>query len=85
VSWLQYLAGCPISWRCDMISKRATKSKPNTRKVVARARDLEIYSNHNKGRAKAWEGRRTGSSPARAGTGLSFHSDSAKPELIRPS
>jgi hypothetical protein len=85
VGRLQHLAGCPISWRCDMISKRATKLKPNTRKVMARARNLEIYSNRSKGHVKAWEGRHTGSSPARAGTGLSFHSDPAEPELVRPS
>jgi hypothetical protein len=85
VSRLQYLTGCSISWRCDMISKRATKSKPNTRKVMARAKNLEIYSNRSKGRAKAWERRHTGSSPARASTGLSFHSDPAKPELVCPS
>jgi hypothetical protein len=54
------------------------KSKPNTRKVMARARNLEIYSNRSKGRAKAWEGRCTGSSPARAGTGLSFRSNLSK-------
>jgi hypothetical protein len=85
VSQLQYLAGCLISWCCDMISKRATKPKPNTRKVMASARNLEIYSNRSKGRAKAWEGRHTGSSPARAGTELSFYSDPAKLELVRPS
>jgi hypothetical protein len=50
---LQYLASCPISWRCDMISRRATKSKPNTRKVKARARNWEIRSIHSKGGAPA--------------------------------
>jgi hypothetical protein len=63
VGRLQYLAGCPISWRCDMISKRATKSKPNTRKVMARARNLEIYSNRSKEHVKAWEGKRAGFGP----------------------
>jgi hypothetical protein len=43
-----------------MISKRATKSKPNTRKITARAGNWEIYSNHGKERAKAWEGKRAG-------------------------
>jgi hypothetical protein len=82
VGRLQYLAGCPISWRCDMIRKRATKSKPNTCEAMARARNLEIYFNRSKGRAKAWEGKHTGSSPTRASTGLSFHFDSAEPELV---
>jgi hypothetical protein len=85
VGRLQYLAGCPVSRCCDMISKRATKSKPNVRKVMARARNLEIYSNRGKGRAKAWEGRRDSSGPARAGTGLSLHSNPARPELVRSS
>jgi hypothetical protein len=85
MSWLQYLTGCPISWRCDMISKRATKSKPNTHKVMARARNWEIFSNRSKGHAKAWERRRSGSGPARAGTGLSLHPNLARPELVRSS
>jgi hypothetical protein len=63
VSRLQYLAGCPICWRCDVISKRMIKSRPNTRKVMARARNWEIYSNRSKGRAKAWEGRHASSGP----------------------
>jgi hypothetical protein len=79
IGQFQYLASCPLSRRCDMISKRATKSKPNDRKEVARARNLEIYSNRGKGCAKAWEGRRAGSGPARAGTGLSLHSNLSKP------
>jgi ribonuclease HI len=40
-------------WHCDLISKRATKSKSNTRKATARARNLVIYPNRSKGRAKA--------------------------------
>jgi hypothetical protein len=32
VGRLQYLADYLISWRCDVIGKRTTKSKPNTRK-----------------------------------------------------
>jgi hypothetical protein len=85
VSRLQYLAGCPISWRWYVISKRTTKSKPNTRKVMARARNLEIYPSHSKGHAKAREGKHTGSGSARAGTGLSFHFDPTEPKLVRPS
>jgi hypothetical protein len=85
VSRLQYLAGCRISWRCDVISKQTTKSKPNTRKVMAGARNWEIYSNRSKERAKAWEGKRTGFGSARAGTGLSSRSNPAEPELVRPS
>jgi hypothetical protein len=49
---------------------------------MARAKNLEIYP---KGRAKAQEGKCTGSGSARAGTGLSFYSDPAEPELVRPS
>jgi hypothetical protein len=49
VSRLQYLTGCLISWRYDMISNRATKSKANTRNVVARARNWEIRSTRSKG------------------------------------
>jgi hypothetical protein len=85
VGRLQYLAGCPVSWRCDMISKRATKSKPNARKVMAKARNLEIYSSRGKGRARAREGRRAGSGPTPAGTGLNFHSNPSKPGWARTS
>jgi hypothetical protein len=81
VGRLQYLAGCPVSWRCDMTSKRATKSKLRTRKEMAKARNLEIYSSRGKGHARAREGGRAGSGLARAGTGLSFHSYPLKPEL----
>jgi hypothetical protein len=49
---------------------------------MARARNWEIYSNRGKGRAKAWEWRRAGSGPARAGIGLSLHSNPARPELV---
>jgi hypothetical protein len=81
VGQLQYLASCPVSWRCDMISKRATKSKLNAHKEMARARNLEIYSNHGKGHARAREGRRAGSGLTRAGIELSFHSNPSEPEL----
>jgi hypothetical protein len=64
---LQYLAGCPVSWRYDMISKRATKSKPNARKVMAKARNLEIYSSRGRGLARAREGRCAGSNPSKPG------------------
>jgi hypothetical protein len=56
VGRLQSLAGCLVSWRCDMISKRASKSKPSVRKETAKARDLGVYSSRGKGHAKAWEG-----------------------------
>jgi hypothetical protein len=49
---------------------------------MARARNPEIYP---KERAKAREGKRTGSGSARAGTGLSFYSNPTEPELVRPS
>jgi hypothetical protein len=55
---LQYLAGCPVSWRCDVISKRATKSKLSARKEMAKARNLESHSSRSKGYAKA-RGRET--------------------------
>jgi hypothetical protein len=42
VGRLQYLTGCPVSWHCDMISKQATKLKPDARKVMAKARNSEI-------------------------------------------
>jgi hypothetical protein len=58
VGWLQYLTGCPISWRYDMTGKRAMKSKLSTRKEMAKARNLEIYSSRGKGYAKA-RGRET--------------------------
>jgi hypothetical protein len=64
VGRLQYLAGCPVSWRCDMISKGAMKSKPNARKVMAKARNSEICSSHGKGLARAREGRCASSIPA---------------------
>jgi hypothetical protein len=52
---LQSLAGCPISWRCDMTSKRASKLKSSVRKEMAKARDLEVHSSRGKGYAKARE------------------------------
>jgi hypothetical protein len=66
-----------------MISERATKSKPNTCKITARAGNWEIYSNRGKGRAKAWEGKRAGFDLAQAGTRLSLLSNPARPELAR--
>jgi hypothetical protein len=39
------------------------KSKPNTRKVMTRARNWEIYSSRNKEHAKAREGKRAGYGP----------------------
>jgi hypothetical protein len=79
VGRLQHLAGYPVSWRYDMISKRATKSKPNAHKVMARARNSEIYSSRGKGLVRTQEGGRAGSSPARAGTGLNVHANPSKP------
>jgi hypothetical protein len=46
-----------------MIGKRAIKSKPNTRRITARAGNREIYSNRSKEHAKAREGKRAGSGP----------------------
>jgi hypothetical protein len=53
---LQSLAGYPISWRCNMTSKRASKSKSSARKERAKASGSEIHSSHGKGHAKAREG-----------------------------
>jgi hypothetical protein len=53
---LQSLASCPISWRCDMSSKRASKSKSSIRKEMAKASSLEVHSSRDKGHAKAREG-----------------------------
>jgi hypothetical protein len=53
---LQPLAGCPISWHCDMTGKRASKSKSSTRKERAKASGSEVHSSHGKGHAKAREG-----------------------------
>jgi hypothetical protein len=53
VGWLQYLASCPVSWRCDMTSKQVTKSELSTRKEIAKARNLESHSSHIEGYAKA--------------------------------
>jgi hypothetical protein len=53
---LQSLAGCPISWRCDMTSKRASKSKSSIRKVMDKASGSEVHSSRSKGYAKAHEG-----------------------------
>jgi hypothetical protein len=66
-----------------MISERTTKSKPNMRKVMARAKNWEIYSNRGKGRAKAWEGKRASFDLTQADTRLSLHSNPARPELVR--
>jgi hypothetical protein len=84
VGRLQYLAGYSISWCRDTISKRATKSKPNTRKATARAENWEVYSNHGLGRAKAWEGKRASFDLARAGTKPNLLSNSVEPGLVRP-
>jgi hypothetical protein len=40
---LQSLAGCPISWRCDMTSKRVSKSKSSIRREMAKASGLEVH------------------------------------------
>jgi hypothetical protein len=53
---LQSLAGCLISWRYNMTSKRASKSKSNVRKEMAKARGSKVHSSHDKGYAKAREG-----------------------------
>jgi hypothetical protein len=79
VGRFQYLASCPLSRRCDMISKRATKSKPNDCKEMARAKNWEIHSTRSKRHVRAQEGRRVGSGLARAGIGLNFHSNLSKP------
>jgi hypothetical protein len=65
-----------------MIGERAKKSKPNTRKVTARAGNREIYSNCGKERAKARERECASSGLARAGTRLSLHSNPARPKLV---
>jgi hypothetical protein len=52
---LQSLAGYPISWRCDITSKRASKLKSSIRKEMAKASGLEVHSSHDKGYAKARE------------------------------
>jgi hypothetical protein len=51
---LQSLASCLISWRCEMTSKRASKS--SARKEGAKASGLEVHSSHGKGHAKAHKG-----------------------------
>jgi hypothetical protein len=53
---LQSLAGCPISWRCDITSKRASKSKSSVRKEMAKASGLEVHSSRGKGYAKVRKG-----------------------------
>jgi hypothetical protein len=55
VGWLQSLVGCPISWRCDLTSKRASKLKSSIRKEMAKASGLEVRSNHGRGYTKAQE------------------------------
>jgi hypothetical protein len=76
------------------------KSKPNTRKAVARARNWKIYSNHSKERAKAREGKCAGSGPrpsryktqfpfqsCRAGTSPSFPEPASRntvPSALKP-
>jgi hypothetical protein len=52
---LQSLAGYPISWRCDMTSKRVSKSKSSICKEMAKAGGLEVRSSRGKGYAKARE------------------------------
>jgi hypothetical protein len=83
VSRLQYLAGCPASWRCDMISKRATKSKLSTGKETAKARNLEICSSRGKGHAKVQgrETRRLRPRLSRHGTWPSLQSPQARANL----
>jgi hypothetical protein len=53
---LQSLANCPISWRCDITSKRALKSKSSVRKEMAKASGLEVHPSRSKGYVKAREG-----------------------------
>jgi hypothetical protein len=83
VGRLQSLAGCLISWRYDMISKRASKLKSSIRKETAKARNLEVYSSRGKGHAKAWEREtcRLRPRPSRHRTWLSFLSPQAGANL----
>jgi hypothetical protein len=53
---LQSLADCPISWHCDIPSKRASKSKSSVHKEMAKASGSEVHSSHGKGYMKAQEG-----------------------------
>jgi hypothetical protein len=86
---LHSLAGCPISWRCDMTSKRASKSKSSARKEMAKASDSEVHSSHSKGYAKDRKGetRRLRSCSSRHRTQLPFPSPQAgaNPHLPKPS
>jgi hypothetical protein len=45
---VQSLAGCLISWRCDMTSRRALKSKSGVRKERAKASGWEVHPSHGK-------------------------------------
>jgi hypothetical protein len=55
-AWPQSLVECPISWRCDITSKRASKSKSSVRKEMAKASGLEVHPSRSKGYMKAREG-----------------------------
>jgi hypothetical protein len=85
---LQSLAGCPISWRCDMTWKRASKSKSSIREEMAKASGLEVHLGHNKVCAKVREGEtcRLQSRPSRHRTQLLFLSPQAgaSPYLPQP-
>jgi hypothetical protein len=83
VGRLQYLAGCPVSWRCDMISKQATKSKLSTCEEMAKAKNSEIRSSHGKGHAKVRgrETRRLRPRSSRHRTWLSLQSPQAGANL----
>jgi hypothetical protein len=52
---LQSFVGCPISQRCDMTSKRASKSKRSICEEMAKASGLEVHPSRSKGYAKARE------------------------------
>jgi hypothetical protein len=71
---LQSLAGCPISWRCDMTSKRASKSKSSVREEMAKASGSDVHSSRSMGYAKAREGEacRFWSRPSRHRTQFPF-------------
>jgi hypothetical protein len=88
VGRLQYLTGYPVSWRCDVISKRAMKSKLSTCKGTAKARNLEIRSIRGKGHARV-RGRETRrlrpcSSQHRTWSSLQSPQAGANLQLLRP-
>jgi hypothetical protein len=78
---LQSLADCPISWRCDITSKRASKSKSSIRKEMTKASGLEVHSSRGRGYVEVQKGEtcRLQSRPSQHGCG--FHPSLLKPVL----